>query len=1222
MDTFSEFGTLSDPFSTATTGFLPTQKIEDPLLALGSTSSQASALYTPQPLYGVRSETWQQGAGGLPGSARNGFLASTGQGVSVYQRGDEFGQAVETGDFNGDGYMDLAIGSPGEGASKYSDDSGKKYDKYRYNGPGLVNIIYGSVTGLSNNTQTFQASDVTAFGRSLAAGDFNNDGKMDLAVGSHNGITILHGGNIGLRHSGVAFGNGSYALEVGDFNGDGTDDLAAGNPFANNEEGSVTIFHGTANVGLTSATQTWSQNSPGIFGGAEGAPDRRFNSKDEWGDRFGFSLAAGDFDGDGKDDLAIGTPGERFGMGGISNVPGGAVNVLYGSQSGLTAVMNQFWDQNGTENESQFNLEGGIEAGDQFGYDVAAGDFNGDGIADLAIGVPGEDYSTSASVDDSNGGAVAIIYGKRYQGLTNAGNQLIDQNSPGMSGAVERDDRFGESLAVGDINHDGRSDLMVGVPGETEGSSRGGAVSVIVGSDRGLAPTINTLIDQRHITGASLEDADLFGAALATGDFDGNGSDDLAIGVPGEKVGSGLFNHAGEVNVVYGDKYLPTITVSSSNGVISEVSPNSEQFVLTRPGGFGSAMPITLRSVGTAKLGVDFTVSGASVNGDFVTVQMPYGSIFAPETRTAFQVTPLQDSLKEGDERIEFVVVKGDRYTVDPGNLAGVTLKDPVPSVVDTLVDENDGDFSPGDVSLREVIEGSIAGTTISFAPELQGTIALNSQLLINKNLTIDGTGADRISISGKNASRVFEIASGAVVEIEGLAIANGLTDANGGGIVNQGTLTVNNSILRNNSANYGGAIHNTGTLTVNNSTLKDNSATSGGGAIYGDWGSVSIAHSTIDRNSSLQGGGISNFSNLTVTNSTLSNNSAVNGTDLAKGGGIYQGFGTATLTNSTVSGNQSAFYGAGIHHADGDLTVIHSTITNNTASVAGSGIYHYLAGGNAAIGSTIVAGNHTLSNPIGDVYGSFTSLDYNLIGDTAGGIGFAQLHDRTGYYGNVLNPKLGSLQDNGGSTWTHALLFDSPAIDGAAPNAFSSDQRGIFSEDGNRDIGAFEWRSPSLAINDVSRSEGNNGIVNFDFTVSLNAPSWKPVSVTYMTAPQTALPGSDFAFMNANLTFNPGETSKTISVMVVGDRLREADETFFVNLLSPGNATLTDSQGVGTILNDDIFTLIPERPNLLIAEAPDSGTVLNLNNDFMAIAPENGTVVELQDITGRVLKA
>lgn len=1027
MDTFQDF---NSPFTTTSSSFLPNQPIQDPLTALGSFNTRASAAYsdpsidffaqssqasataiTPPPLFGEWSQTWQQGAGGLPGQAENGFKFSAGQGVTTYQRGDEFGKAVATGDFNGDGYVDLAIGTPGEDSLAYNDDSGKPYDEYEYNGPGQVTIIYGSVTGLSAaNSQTLRAGDTKAFGRSLAVGDFNKDGKADLAIGSRSGIGIFNGSSSGLQR-GISLGAGSYALTTGDFNGDGASDLAAGDPFNDNEKGSVSIFLGQANVGLTNAaSQIWSQDSPGILGLAESAPDPRFNSNKTWGDRFGFSLAAGDFDGDGRDDLAIGAPGERFYMGGISNVPGGAVNVLYGSSSGLMNYGNQFWDQNGTEG-SQFNLEGGIESGDQFGYAVKAGDFNGDGIADLAIGVPGEGYSTSASVDDSNGGAVAIIYGKRFQGLTNEGNQLIDQNTPGMAGGVEKDDRFGQSLAVGDVDHNGIADLAVGIPGETAGSKRGGAVAVIIGTNRGLAPTLNTLIDQSQITGARLEDADLFGASLAMGDFDGNGSDDLAIGAPGETVGSSIFNHAGEVNVVYGSKFLPTVTISSNNGVISEASPNPEQFVLTRTQGWRtdiSPMTITLKSVGTARLGVDFTVSGASVNGDLVTVQMPQGSIFNQTTPTAFQVTPLVDSLGEGLEKIEFVIVKGDRYTIDPNNRAQVSLQDSVPLVVDTLIDESDNNFSAGDVSLREVIENASNGSTISFAPGLQGTITLDSQLLINKNLTIDGPGANLLSLSGNNTSRVFEIANGATVTLEGLTIANGFANnASGGAIENYGTLTVDNSRVTNNRAVYGGGIHNVGNLTLQNSTVDNNTASYDGGGLYVDMGTVNIY-------------------------------------------------------NSTISGNQ-ADYGGGIYRIGGNLTLNHATITNNTANFAGSGLYNYPDLGTTTAKNTLIAGNHTRYNAGGDVYGNVSSQGWNLVGDASGSTGWIYYYDRWGTNTSVIDPKLGALQNNGGTTPTHALLSGSSAIDASSADDLlfedmAPDQRGIAIQNGRRDIGAVEF--------------------------------------------------------------------------------------------------------------------------------------------------------------------
>lgn len=644
---------------------------------LSQASSTAAAAASSSFKFGQRSETWRQGTGGIPGAPENGLLIPTGQGVSVYQRGDEFGKAVATGDFNGDGYVDLVIGSPGENSQKYSDDSGKGYDDYEYNGLGGVTIIYGSATGLSNNPKTFWVDGAISFGRSLAAGDFNRDGKMDLAVGTRSGlIYIYNGSDTGLQQSSMSLGSGSHALATGDFNGDGTTDLAASNPFGSVEQGSVAIFHGAANGSLTNV-QTWSQDSPGIEGVAEGISNPAFNSSGTWGDRFGFSLAAGDFDGDGKDDLAIGTPGERFFMGGISNVvSAGAVNILYGSGSGLTANKNQFWDQNGTEG-AQFNLEGGIEANDYFGYAVAAGDFNKDGVADLAIGVPGED-------DDA--GAVAILYGKRDVGLTNEGNQLIDQNSPGMAGGAEEGDRFGESLRVGDFDN-GVTDLVVGIPNEAEGSARGGAVALILGvTGEGFARRLNVMFDQRQVTGAKLEDADLFSEALAAGDFNGDGSDDLAIGAPGEKSGSGLFNHAGEVNVLYGENFFRTVFLGSSGLRLDEITSASGQFSFNA---IDARYPITIKSVGTAKLGVDFTVGNllsrkdgdgwthpeVTVNGDFITLQLP-GKVSGPGV---FRVTVINDNLSEGTEFIEFVVVKRNGYNIKPTNKASLPIKDSTP---------------------------------------------------------------------------------------------------------------------------------------------------------------------------------------------------------------------------------------------------------------------------------------------------------------------------------------------------------------------------------------------------------------------------------------------------------------------------------------------------------------------------------------------------------------
>jgi hypothetical protein len=349
--------------------------------------------------------------------------------------------------------------------------------------------------------------------------------------------------------------------------------------------------------------------------------------------------------------------------------------------------------------------------------------------------------------------------------------------------------------------------------------------------------------------------------------------------------------------------------------------------------------------------------------------------------------------------------------------------------------------------SLRQAIldANATAGAgLVNFAPGVTGTIALTSgELDITDDLTIVGPGAVSLTVSGNNASRVFNVAAGTTDAISGLTISNGKPDHldSGAGILNAGNLTVSNCSISNNylpgdpaSGAAGGGIASFGILTVSNSTISGNTA-------GGEMG----------------GGGIYNAGSLTVTGSTLSGNSGLDG------GGILDFNGTATIVDSTFSANSAADMGGGIDALGGPTSVVNCTVSGNKAGYAGGGLGSGLVdqvSNQAAFNllDTIVAGNTAATKKQGpDLACILESSGYNLIGNPLGGSGFVATDLLK------VNPKLGPLQNNGGPTQTMALLIGSAAIDAGDPNAAglpAYDQRGpgyARVAAGRVDIGAFE---------------------------------------------------------------------------------------------------------------------------------------------------------------------
>jgi uncharacterized repeat protein (TIGR01451 family) len=464
------------------------------------------------------------------------------------------------------------------------------------------------------------------------------------------------------------------------------------------------------------------------------------------------------------------------------------------------------------------------------------------------------------------------------------------------------------------------------------------------------------------------------------------------------------------------------------------------------------------------------------------------------------------------------------------------------------------------------------------------------------------------------HSNRVFHIGSNTVVSISGLTVTNGYAvyinfeDNSGGGIWNDhATLTVTNCTLVGNSAyNRGGGIYNDhATLTVRNVILSGNSSYEGG-AIDNDGSdggsaSLEVVDSTLSGNSTRgdagSGGGIFNEglfggnAGLRITNSTLSGNSA------AFGGGIYnQGYsGRASLqiVNSTLSDNSAkdnsvfgdlssggAIYHNGCCSGSASLIVLNSTFSGNSAGYLGGGIY---SAGSVEIGSTILNVGASGPNIFNDG-GTVTSLGYNLSSDDGDGFLTA--------VGDQINtdPLLLPLQDNGGPTFTHALLACSPAIDnGRNFNGSSTDQRGVgFARsvdqpgapnaaggDGT-DIGAFEIQSQAQSLADLAVSmqvvkTKSKGDTQLSYTIPVKnlGPDQAdevvltdplPAGTSFLSVTSTPGPcGAPPVYLGGTVTCNLGSMpSGTTATVTIG-----------VSISAKGKTTITNTATVSSTTSD-----------------------------------------------------
>lgn len=413
------------------------------------------------------------------------------------------------------------------------------------------------------------------------------------------------------------------------------------------------------------------------------------------------------------------------------------------------------------------------------------------------------------------------------------------------------------------------------------------------------------------------------------------------------------------------------------------------------------------------------------------------------------------------------------------------------PGVADAVTYTVTSCANSGPGSLRSLVHGATAGGMITFSVSCRSksAIDLKSRIDISQDLTIEGPGASDLVVSGGHHNRVFEIESDATVSISGATIEDGLAETEGGGILNDGNVTLTDVVLSSNAVTkgpdggaFGGGLANEATATVMDSTVVSNLATStgygaGGAGLYNDDGTLRVTGSLISSNvadnpghGDALGGGITNGNgNVSVTTTAVSDNRAESSYG-TYGGGINGGSdgigdGTLTVDDSTISGNSATgnYYGpesgggadGGGLNSDGTASIIDSTLADNDATTHGTYGVGGSGGALANFGTMTVAATTIAKNRANDGSASAASIasggtsltvvativalgsgaecyqsgapitDGGYNIDDDGSCGFSSANDSQ----SGVDPKLGALKNNGGPTETLNPHVDSPAV-------------------------------------------------------------------------------------------------------------------------------------------------------------------------------------------------
>ncbi|MFE0254319.1 FG-GAP-like repeat-containing protein [Streptomyces sp. NPDC059010] len=348
----------------------------------------------------------------------------------VPESGDHFGDRLTTGDLDGDGYTDIVVGVHGERIGSTDDF-------------GVLTILWGGASGIASGTDVKSPlpQGLSELGWSVAAADFNGDGATDLAAASVSSpaLNIWNG----------PFSRAGEVLEVKsidtqDETGVSTDKLVAGDVTGDGIAELLVLGQEEISGG--------GHRTRGVL--YKGYPSGPWRDSKLAG---GYDAVIADVDKDGYGDIVTGNFMEKS-ADEPNGGPGGAITVTYGAADGLSTRTPVRITQDTT------GVPGAAEKNDAFGWSLAAGDTDGDGYADIAVGVANEDLSGKRDA-----GSVVVLRGSA-SGLTGRDARSFSQDTAGVPGAAESYDYFGHAVFLTDVNKDGRAELITSARGENDGA--------------------------------------------------------------------------------------------------------------------------------------------------------------------------------------------------------------------------------------------------------------------------------------------------------------------------------------------------------------------------------------------------------------------------------------------------------------------------------------------------------------------------------------------------------------------------------------------------------------------------------------------------------------------------------------------------------------------------------------------------------------------------------